>query len=107
MAHPWLEILAVLITGIVLLTALGVYQSYKPTHPELIRKLLHVGVGLIALSFPWLFSSAWPVFVVVALAALFIWIVRATGRRLSLLGSVLSNVHRQSRGERHDGRASG
>ena len=32
-------------------------------HPELLRKLLHVGLGLVTLSFPWLFARPWPVFV--------------------------------------------
>ena len=99
MAHPWPEITLVLVAGVALIVALGVCRLIYPTHPEFLRKLLHVGVGLIALSFPWLFASAWPVLVVAAVAALIVCAVRASRHLRTRLGGVLDGVARRSRGE--------
>ena len=67
--------------------------------PEVLRKGLHVTMGLTTLSFPWLFDSGWPVILVVlACTAAFI----ALHARLPLLrrlGEALSHVKRVSVGE--------
>jgi phytol kinase len=52
-----------------LLTALSAYQQRYHPHPEWIRKLMHVGSGLIALSLPWLFSDPLSVAVLTVIAA--------------------------------------
>ena len=44
-----------------MLAALSLYRRLGKPHPELLRKLLHVGMGLTTLLFPWLFADAWPV----------------------------------------------
>ena len=67
--------------------------------PELSRKLVHVGMGLVTLSFPLLFLEAWPVWVLsisflIALAAL-----RFVTPLRQRLGKTLSDVGRQSLGE--------
>ena len=37
-------------------------------HPETVRKVLHVSMGLTTLGFPWLFDERWPVLVLASLA---------------------------------------
>ncbi|MEI8194947.1 MAG: hypothetical protein WCI73_03460, partial [Phycisphaerae bacterium] len=44
------------------------YQRHRHPRPEITRKLLHVGMGLVVLPFPWLFTSTWPVIVLAAAA---------------------------------------
>ena len=61
MLNPGLGILAVLAVFAVLLGALSVYQRLVRPNPEWLRKLIHMGMGIVTLSFPWLFAKAWPV----------------------------------------------
>jgi phytol kinase len=75
MVNPLLGIALVLAVLAGLMGGLRLYQTLAAPHPELVRKLLHMGMGLTTLSLPWLFDAAWPVLVlaglsVVALAAL-------------------------------------
>src|SRR5262245_59802435 len=46
-----------------LTTGLLALQRHYRLHPELVRKLVHIGMGLATLSLPWLFASAWSVVV--------------------------------------------
>lgn len=67
--------------------------------PELVRKLFHIGGGLLALSLPWLFDSLLPVLLTCgAITALFVAM-----RRVPLLrdgvGQVLLGVKRNTVGE--------
>jgi phytol kinase len=68
-------------------------------HPELARKLLHVGMGMVILTFPWVFSSPWPVLVLVALAVLAMTGMRLVKSLREGVGSVLMGVNRISWGE--------
>ena len=70
-----------------------------PPEPELVRKLFHIGGGLLSLSLPWLFDSLIPVLLTSgAIAALFIAM-----RKVPLLrdgvGQVLLGVKRNTVGE--------
>lgn len=64
-----LKIVAVILCTAGLMAGLAVYQRRRSPHPEWVRKLMHMGSGLIALSLPWLFSEAWPVIVLALLAS--------------------------------------
>ena len=60
----------VLAIGVVLLV-LGVSMalvSVTPLPAEARRKLVHVAMGLVTFTFPWLFASAWPVLLLGVLA---------------------------------------
>ena len=57
MTHPLLGMALVLLTLGALLAALTLYRRVGAPHPELLRKLLHVGMGLTTLLFPFLFVS--------------------------------------------------
>jgi phytol kinase len=92
--NPWLGMASVLALLGGLTAGLRVWQRRAAPHPELIRKLLHVGMGLVTLSFPWVFDAAWPVLLLTvgSVAALLLL-------RLTPLGNVLSAVNRPSFGE--------
>ena len=79
MLQSWLGMGAVLATGVGMMFGLSVYQARRVPHPELSRKLLHIGNGFLALSFPWLFETAWPVLVVVGVGALVLCATRIRG----------------------------
>jgi phytol kinase len=66
---------------------------------ELMRKLMHVAMGLVVLTFPWLFDRAWPVVVLSAVATAMLLAVRFVPRLHDGIGTVLNRVHRTSLGE--------
>ena len=66
---------------------------------ELSRKLVHVGMGLVCLTFPWLFSETWPVWVLAGLAVVALGAVRVLPKIKAQLGQVLGGVERESWGE--------
>lgn len=67
--------------------------------PELSRKLVHMGMGMICLSFPWLFKTEWPVWVLAGLAVVALGAVRLVPVLREQFGSVLGGVDRASWGE--------
>lgn len=68
-------------------------------HPEVRRKLMHVGMGLTCAAFPWIFDSAWWVAVACGLSlAVLLW-VRRGGGAAGTLGSSLFGVTRRSLGD--------
>lgn len=65
---------------------------------EVQRKLIHVATGIYAISLPWIFADAWPVYLVVGLAFLamvFLRYAKAGGG----LGETLHGVKRKSYGD--------
>lgn len=65
---------------------------------ESARKMVHVGMGMICLTFPWLFKESFPVFVLAGIAVVSILLIRMTKLRSSL-GASLFSVKRLSVGE--------
>ena len=66
---------------------------------EASRKLVHLGMGSICLSFPWLFGDPWPVWALAGLACAALGAVRWVPFLRRELGSVLHAVERVSWGE--------
>ncbi len=99
MPNPWLGIGLVLGLLAVVFAALRVLQRLVAPHPEVVRKLMHVGMGLATLSFPWLFADVWPVLLLGGLSIGALAAVRLVRRLQSGLGSVLGGVARESFGE--------
>jgi phytol kinase len=97
MTEPWIGILLVLAT----FTALfAVFSIIGPLlQPEVLRKGLHVTMGLTTLTFPWLFESAWPVLLVVAACAIAFVGVHAHLPLLRRLARALERIRRVSVGE--------
>ncbi|MBI2809043.1 MAG: hypothetical protein HYX68_29005 [Planctomycetes bacterium] len=82
-----------------LLVGLRLYQRWKTPQPELLRKILHVGMGLVAISFPWLFDASWPVLVLGALSLAGMVAMRTITALSGSVGQVVSGVGRASLGE--------
>jgi phytol kinase len=89
---------AVMVAMLTLLTALGLLQRRWLVHPEVPRKLMHVGMGLIVLSLPWLFPTPWPVVALSAAAVVLLLLIRLTRLRKTL-GGVMGSVDRFSLGD--------
>lgn len=98
MSMQWIGALSVIVLGIVLIIGLAICQARYPMHPEVVRKLLHVGMGLTALSFPWLFRDIEPVLGVVG-AAMVVLVAVRKAPYLRRFGTVLDGVARSSRGD--------
>ncbi|MGA7950691.1 MAG: hypothetical protein WCA45_11120 [Thiobacillaceae bacterium] len=97
--NPWLAIPAML-TGMVLLFAvLRAWQVLAHPHPELVRKLFHLGGGLLALPLPWLFSNPAPVLVLVASSIALFTLLRTVPILRAGPGQVLAAVQRNTAGE--------
>lgn len=67
--------------------------------PELKRKTVHVLTGLVSLTFPWLFSSALPVILMIILALISMAALRLPWLRERSISTVLHDVQRSSYGE--------
>lgn len=68
----------------------------SPLKGEAARKAIHVGMGCICLSFPWLFHEAWPVDLLAVLATLALLALRFLKPSI---GQVLHDIARRSIGE--------
>ena len=74
-------------------------QRHWGVHPEITRKGVHVGMGLVTLSFPWVFDSVLPVVVLAAIAVLSLFLIRSVKLIKKRAGSALSEVDRGGLGE--------
>ena len=97
--NPWLGMAVVAASFAAVMGAVKLAGRHWQLHPEVCRKLVHVGMGFVTLTFPWLFNESWAVWVlngafVVALSAL-----RFVTPLRQRLGGVLGGVERQSWGE--------
>jgi phytol kinase len=99
MLNPWLGMGMVLGVFGMLMAGLQAYRRSSPTDPEVLRKLLHLGMGLVTLSFPWVFTSAWPVALLAGLFAIGLAALRISQPMQRLFGGVIGGVHRDSLGE--------
>jgi phytol kinase len=97
--HPLLGMALVLAALGGLLGALTAYRRAARPHPEVVRKLLHVGMGMVTASFPWLFDSAWPVASLAILAVSMLLCLRVVARFRNGIGQVVCGVQRSSLGE--------
>jgi phytol kinase len=88
-----LAALAALMLAVRLLQARGWVGS------EVGRKLVHAGMGLIALSLPWIFADPRPVWILAVIAILLLGAVRLVPVAAQRFGQVLGGVNRASLGE--------
>ncbi|VAW80803.1 hypothetical protein MNBD_GAMMA12-2393 [hydrothermal vent metagenome] len=84
---------------LLLLASLRFYQvKFKP-HPETVRKLMHSLMGVLTLSFPWLFQETWPVWVLAASSMLLLFLLRTLPALKAGVSNVLNAVERNTLGE--------
>lgn len=89
-------VLAALTVTVGVAKALG---SRGALGPEPSRKFVHVGMGMVCLTFPWLFREIWPVWVLAGAAGLGLAALRYLPILRRHLGGVLHGVERASWGE--------
>lgn len=99
MPPAWLSIAFVLATLGGVVVTLYQWQQRASPHPELVRKLLHIPMGLMTLSFPWLFDTVLPVLIVGSLAIAILLALRYYAPLANRFGQVLGGVKRRSWGE--------
>ena len=96
---PWCGIGLVSGVLVALLVGLHAWREHSAPNPELLRKSLHIGMGLTALTFPWLFDRTWPL----VLLAFGTWglllCLRSCGPLHRSVGGVIHGVTRTSRGD--------
>ncbi len=87
---------------LLLVPAMGLLSMIRSSHKigqELKRKSFHVGFGLVALSFPVIWTESWMVVTGFALALGWMFAVRALPCLQKYFGSVLHDCDRKSMGE--------
>lgn len=92
-------IAVVLVAMIFALWSAGQITKHLGLAPELKRKTVHVLTGLVSLTFPWLFSSALPVILMISLSLLAMAALRLPWLRKHSISTVLHDVQRRSYGE--------
>jgi len=83
------------------LLGLGLWRVSRrwSVHPELLRKGMHIGTGLICLGLPALFSSPWPVVVLALISSLTLGSLRCLPKDKGGIAAVLHGISRRSAGE--------
>lgn len=79
--------------------ALSLYQRACAPRPETVRKLFHIGMGLVSLALPLFFSSVWPVLALSLLTIIALFAVRKMASLKQRFGNVICGVKRRSFGE--------
>src|ERR1700738_277645 len=97
MIEPWIGLLLVMATLTALFAVFSIIGSRL--EPEVLRKSLHITMGLTTLSFPWLFESAWSVVFVAAACATAFVALHAHLPLLRRLAHALERIKRASVGE--------
>ena len=97
--EPWTAVAGFMTAFVVLLGALWWFQRQFSPHPELPRKMLHAGSGLLTLSFPFLFDRLWPVLLLTGGSAALIAAVKFLKPLRKPLGGVVDGVERTTLGE--------
>ncbi|MDX2085565.1 MAG: hypothetical protein SFZ03_09270 [Candidatus Melainabacteria bacterium] len=95
----WLSLLVVLSVLVGLLAGVSRLHQQQRLSAEACRKFIHVGMGLVTLCFPWLFSSSTPVWLLGGLSTTLLIIARVYKPFKEKLGPALHGVGRSSWGE--------
>jgi phytol kinase len=97
MTDPWIGVTLVCATFAALLAIFSIIAPLL--QPEVIRKGLHIGMGLTTLSFPWLFDTAWPVVLVAGASSAAFLAFRARFVVFRRLAHAMQGIKRVSVGE--------
>jgi phytol kinase len=97
--NPWLGIDACLAAFVLLFVVVQVLARCGLASPEVTRKLMHGGSGLLTLAFPFLFREVWPVVFLTAASAVVIGSVKFIPPLRRRFGRAVSGVGRATLGE--------
>ena len=98
-ANPWAAVAAFLVAFVALLGGIMLHRRFWSPHPEITRKALHAGSGLLTLSFPFLFRELWPVLLLTAGSAAIIAVLKFLPAARRRFGRVVDDVERTTLGE--------
>lgn len=99
LASPWSRVLLAFALMVAWLAVLRLYQRRARPRPEIVRKLFHLGGGLVGLFLPWIFDDVLPVLVLAAACAALFAALRTVPALARGPGQVLSGVTRNTVGE--------
>lgn len=99
MTSPWLAIVLVLAGLAAAMILVRLAGKRYGVQPEGQRKAVHIAMGFVTLSFPWLFSATWPVVLLALCAVVGLLAVRFVRPLQKTVGTVLHDVQRISFGE--------
>lgn len=97
MSEPWVGIGLVMAMFAALLAVFSIIGPLL--QPEVLRKGLHISMGLTTLSFPWLFETPWPVVLVAGASALAFLSFRTRFVLFRRLATAMQGIKRVSVGE--------
>jgi phytol kinase len=95
----WLGIALELALLASLMAGLTLYQRWYPLSPETSRKLFHIGGGLTTLTFPWVFTSSWPIILLALITIPSLLALKYIRSFKGNLGTILYRIDRKSFGE--------
>jgi phytol kinase len=99
MSLDFLKIFFVVFGLILFLVSIRLLGKKQNWEGELQRKILHVGLGSTALTFPWIFDENWQVFAVCLISTLVLVSIRNIPKLRNTLGKSIYDVDRSSLGE--------
>ncbi len=99
MTRTWVGMAVVVGSLLLLMLVLRAVQRRFNPPAEVVRKTLHVGMGLVVLTFPWWFDHWWPAAVLAVVCTALLLAVRLQRRLHAKFGAVLGSVQRASWGE--------
>lgn len=99
MIKSLLGIILVLAILALVLTSLRWYQKTCSPHPEIPRKILHVVMGVVSLTFPWLFAQEWAVVLLAVMSGTGLTLLKRLKGARERIGNVFCAVGRESFGE--------
>lgn len=97
--HDTVALAIVLACALVMLFLLRLYRKWRGADGEWIRKLAHIGTGLLSISLPWVFSSAISVYIICGASIALLLAIRYLPLIHNRLSGVLDDVARDSWGE--------
>jgi phytol kinase len=97
--HPALGMLLVGGSFAALIVGLRVLRDSRAADPELLRKFLHIGMGVVSLSLPWLFNTPWPVLLLAGAFGVGLLAGRSSAFWRRVAGGIICGVQRTSVGD--------
>jgi phytol kinase len=97
-ARDELSIAAVLACALAMLLLLRLYRKWTGAEAEWVRKLAHIGTGLLSICLPWIFSTRTPVFIICGASIALLLSMRYLPFVRNRMSGVL-DVKRESHGE--------
>jgi phytol kinase len=91
--NPWFMAAILLSLMLFFIAVLRAWQVLSHPDPEMVRKVFHLGGGLLALPLPWLFSTPLPVVVLGTTTMIVFALLRTIPALRSRPGQVLAGVN--------------